>query len=447
MAALDGLDVTAAGVEGAGEAGWSPRLSPGDRVHTRVYRDPVIFAQEMARVWSRVWVYVGHASEVAEPGDYVRRQLGPQPVVLVRDEDGVVRVLVNRCPHRGNLVCQYDRGNTQFFRCAYHGWTFRCDGDLLGVTYRKGFEQWQLDEMGGMLRVPRVDAYRGFVFASLAADGPPLVEQLGPAASRLDEFVDLAPDGEVLMTAGVQKSLYRGNWKLWAENSVDNYHANFVHASQAALDPALKRTMSRVSAQDSTALVRELGVGNAELDFRPELRRLGNLLNTGIAQGAPEADQQEYVRLVHRRLGEERASALLQQGPPHAFIFPNLFVLQQDARVVQPVSPELSYVYNYPALLKGAPESVNVSRLRRHENAYGPAGNVLSDDLDVFARNQRSFADGETGAWLRLDRGTHRLRTDEEGREIGHITDELGQRSFWRAYNHWMALADGPAAT
>lgn len=439
MAAVDSIDDPRA-VPGTAGAGWTPALTPEGLVHTRVYLDPVIFAQELRRIWSRVWVYVGHDSEIAEPGDYVRRQLGPQPVVLVRDEDGEVGVLVNRCPHRGNLVCQLERGNAQFFRCAYHGWTFKCDGGLLGVTYRKGFRDDQLDELGGMPRVPRVASYRGFVFASLATDGMPLSEQLGPVASRLDEFVDLAPDGEVLLTAGVQKSLYRGNWKLWSENSVDNYHANFVHASQAALDPALKRTMARVSSQDSTALVRELGEGNAELDFRPELRRLGMLLNTGIAQGAPEEDQAAYVRAVHRRLGRERAEALLQQGPPHAFIFPNLFVLQQDARVVQPVAPDRSYVFNYPALLKGAPASVNVSRLRRHENAYGPAGNVLSDDLDVFTRNQRSFADGETGAWLRLERGLHRVRTDDDGRQVGHITDELGQRSFWRAYNRWMSL-------
>ncbi len=99
-----------------------------DRVHGRLYYDPTIFQEEVEKIWHRQWVYVGHESEVAEPGDYVTRQLGLQPAIITRDKEGEIWVLLNRCMHRGNLVCQSERGNTQEFRCIYHGWTVQPQG-------------------------------------------------------------------------------------------------------------------------------------------------------------------------------------------------------------------------------------------------------------------------------------------------------------------------------
>ncbi len=85
-------------------------LASGARVHGSLYRDPDIFARELEAIWHKVWVYIGHASEVKRPGDYVRRQIGAQPVLMIRDDDGGIKVLFNRCRHRGNLVCARDRG-------------------------------------------------------------------------------------------------------------------------------------------------------------------------------------------------------------------------------------------------------------------------------------------------------------------------------------------------
>ena len=101
------------------------RLVKVDRVHGSLYTDPRIFADELTRIWYRTWVYVGHVSEIRQPGDYVRKSIGLQDVIMTRGADGGVHLLLNRCAHRANLVCAADRGNAKSFRCPYHGWTYR----------------------------------------------------------------------------------------------------------------------------------------------------------------------------------------------------------------------------------------------------------------------------------------------------------------------------------
>jgi len=76
-----------------------------DRVHRSVYTDPAIFDLEMRNIWERTWVYCGHESQVPQVGDYHTLQIGRQPMVMVRQKDGSVRVLYNRCPHRGVQLC------------------------------------------------------------------------------------------------------------------------------------------------------------------------------------------------------------------------------------------------------------------------------------------------------------------------------------------------------
>ena len=94
-------------------------LVEDDRVHGRVYTDPAIFEEEIDKIFSRGWVYVGHASEIPRPGDFRVTDIGRQSVIMVRADDGQVQLLMNRCAHRANAVCQVERGNAKMFRCAY----------------------------------------------------------------------------------------------------------------------------------------------------------------------------------------------------------------------------------------------------------------------------------------------------------------------------------------
>jgi hypothetical protein len=99
-----------------------------------------------------------------------------------------------------------------------------------------------------------------------------------------------------------------------------------------------------------------------------------------------------------------------------------------------------SIIYQYVVLLKGAPPEINTLRLRRHEYAYGPAGKILPDDMDIFERNQIAL-EARGNEWVNLNRGLHRVHQDENGLPVGHPTDELPQRAIWRHYKSLMTRA------
>jgi len=116
----------------------SANVQPG-RVHRQIYTDPAIFELELERIFGVAWIYVGHESQVKNPGDYFRSFIGRKRVVLVRDAGGAIHVIHNQCAHRGSLVVANDKGNAGEFQCCYHGWTYHLDGRLKAVPLQHGY--------------------------------------------------------------------------------------------------------------------------------------------------------------------------------------------------------------------------------------------------------------------------------------------------------------------
>ncbi len=413
------------------------------RVHSRVYTDPGVFELEIERIFSRVWVFVGHESEVPNPGDYRMRTIGRTPVLLVRGADRAVRVLVNRCRHRGSQVCETESGNTKFFQCWFHGWTYDTAGALAGVpgedAYGAGFSKKDM----GLSPVPRVDSHRGFVFASLAHRGESLSDYLGHAAGMIDLMIDASPTGTILADGGMHKTEYFGNWKLVG---MDGYHPHYVHATVFASmrrnpEAGIGATHREDPFEDSARTrTRDFGHGHTMLDFRAhrinhyEMHREFIMKSPGGAQ---------YIEAMHKAHGEARARLLIALGgDPHVGIFPNLQLINNQIRIVTPLAPDRTQVNMIAVRLGGVSDEMNITRLRQHESFYGPAGAGSPDDAEIFERVQRGMG-AEVNPWIDLSRGMEREIIDTDGSIVGLISDEVPQRGMMR---YWSELMTGESA-
>src|SRR5262249_20642869 len=123
-------------------------------------------------------------------------------------------------------------GNALTFSCPFHGWAFRCNGELAGIPYREAYApEFLRDTDLGLGKVPRLGRYRGFVFVSLAATGVAFEDFMRPLKRGIDNLLDRAPEGELIADNGVHRYAYKGNWKHQIENGIDEYHPPFSHAS------------------------------------------------------------------------------------------------------------------------------------------------------------------------------------------------------------------------
>jgi len=135
----------------------------------------------------------------------VTRRIGRRPVIVCRTSDDRLVVLLNRCTHRGALVCRQDHGNASRFICGYHAWAFGNDGSCTGVPLRQAYgEDFKLSDQN-LGRAPRVESYRGFIFASLNRALPPLVEHLAGARRYLDDWLDRNGGQPVLLRASAHR--------------------------------------------------------------------------------------------------------------------------------------------------------------------------------------------------------------------------------------------------
>lgn len=188
-----------------------------------------VYQRELHEIFGRSWVFVGHESELPEPGDYMTRLMGSEPVIVSRTEDTSLRVMLNSCTHRGTQVCKIAFGNSTTFRCGYHGWLFGHDGRLKGVPGKKALygKDFELGRLG--LRQARVESRHGLIFATWDEDALSLEDSLGEFIWYFDALFGWFPGG-MEVYGGIRRANVRGNWKLHAENMCgDGYHLKVSH--------------------------------------------------------------------------------------------------------------------------------------------------------------------------------------------------------------------------
>jgi hypothetical protein len=217
------------------------------------------------------------------------------------------------------------------------------------------------------------------------------------------------------------------NWKMWAESDLDGYHLGRLHASLWQTVPGSQYEAAVLAGEDIvTATTRDRGNGHVELEFwRGYDKELAWL-------GVTRERVADYVDALIARHGAERAEELLWRGPPHALIFPNLFLGEMNLAIIEPVAVDVTVHHHTPLTLAGVSKDFNVRVLRQSEAAMGPAGFLLPDDAAAAERQQIAF--GHNGGWMDLSRGTARETVDERGHRVSHVSDEVTTRGFWR---HW----------
>lgn len=424
-----------------------------DSIHKSVYTDPALYQLEMERIYGRAWIYVGHDSQVPNPGDFHATRIGDQDVVMVRASDRKVYVLYNRCPHKGAQLVPEGCGNTgKFFRCPYHAWTFKLDGTHLAAPLRAGFEGTCYDPKHpdfSMRKLARVESYRGFVFASQAADGPSLKDFLGGVISSIDNLCDRSPVGEVEVAGGVFRVWQNSNWKVFYENLHDTMHAQVTHES------------SVVAARDQAKAMGEMPLelhimdGNGEpYEFWEKLDLCAYDNGHGYMEGIfnPGAAERDPVMRAHAEVleaayGPERTREILGMNRHNTIIYGSgsPHTVFQQFRVIRPVAVDRTMIEIQTFRLKGAPEAVFRRSLMYANVINSPSSNVMADDVELYARCQQGNQTGG-GEWVSLHRYVGTDREIEGGMVSTNGTSELPMRNQFRAWKQYMTAPEASHA-
>jgi p-cumate 2,3-dioxygenase alpha subunit len=416
-----------AAAESAIEVDGAKRLF---RVSRSTYTDPQLFEAEMDAIFARCWLFVGHDSELAKPGDFLTRKVAKRPVIFLRDKDGRVRCFLNVCPHRGAQVCRHRAGNAKAFSCLYHGWTFENTGHCIRIAeptlYAPDFNDGGRNDLAP---VPRFEEYRGFWFLNYDRAACGLAEYLGNAREYIDRVVDQSEQG-LKVVGEVQEYSMRANWKMLAENSTDILHVEALHPTYLDLIRTNSGGQITRGRMDGESI--DLGNGHAVVEREATYGRpIAQWISIWGDEAKVEIDA-IYARLVSR-FGEERANKMARYSR-NLLVFPNLVIndiMSLTVRTFQPVAVDYMEVSAWaiaPAEEVGKPAMGR--RLSNFLEFLGPGGFATPDDVEALESCQRAFGAWREAAWNDLSMGFGATPDDLRG----ETKAEVPQRAFWRGW-------------
>jgi len=404
---------------------------PGDGltdVPYEVYVNADQYALENERVFKGpTWNYLCLDVEIPEPGDFVVSGIGEMTIIVVRNLDGGVNAMVNRCAHRGAMLCLKRRGNARKFSCVYHAWSYDLDGNLTNVAFAKGIKgeggmAEDFDRRDHSLRRLRVAEYCGLIFGSFDTDAPPIADYLGPAIRPHVERVLSRP----VRVLGRNTQVLPSNWKLYMENVKDSYHASILHLFFTTF------RLNRLT-QKGAIVVDESGGNHVSYSMID-----GDMDNSVYDTDKVRSDSASVhlkdpsLLTGYDEFGDGITLQILS-------VFPG-FVLQQirnaiAVRQILPCGPgrtELVWTY-----LGFADDDAAMTEHRLKQcNLVGPAGYISMEDGAVGDFVQRGIK-GVSEDTSVVMMGGHEANSDPS-----RVT-ESSVRGFWKKYR---ALMEGPTA-
>jgi phenylpropionate dioxygenase-like ring-hydroxylating dioxygenase large terminal subunit len=370
--------------------------------------DPELYQIEMEKIFTRVWLMLGHESEIPKSGDYVVRNMGEDEVIVARDRQGEIHVSLNVCPHRGMHICTAEQGNSQAHKCIYHGWTFRPDGSFIGAPIEKEKMHGEIlskEQLG--LKKARVQIFHGFVYATWDHDAAPLEEQLGDMKFYYDIMFGKTHGGmEVL--GPPQRLTVHANWKTAGEQAAcDGFHTLTLHRSQIDIGnfggegdskddsaPAMyginvcdKGNALRCISADSTF---RMLIGQGDLEGLSQAERLERMPPPGIYTEQHKKDMLE-------RLSDEQLHVASVAPPQVGNMFPNLNLLYIYAplpngtlgsgyvvHAINPKGPDKFQWLTWFLCEKGTPEEIKDIMRAVAVQTGGTSGLIEQDDTDTW---------------------------------------------------------------
>ncbi|MGQ0803500.1 MAG: aromatic ring-hydroxylating oxygenase subunit alpha [Actinomycetota bacterium] len=422
---------------------WKAEADSLTNVDRRFFVDDDLFTRELERVFARCWEFVAHESEVPEVGSYVTRTMGRDSVIVIRDDAGAVRVMLNSCTHRGTQLCKTPIGNASSFRCGYHGWTFNNNGDLFAVPRlsESYAPTWKKSDHG--LVQARVEVFHGLVFATWNHEGPDLVAYLGDMAWYLEAMMSMAPGGfEVI--APPQRYIQDANWKFPVENDGgDGYHLPVAHGTMFDLD------IFGTQAGNTAGHVVQTKEGHV-------LRR--QYLRDEFPEPPYFGYPADTWATITKGLTAEQAAFVAKNTVIHGTVFPNsafvvaAFPTTGDPgdeevsiytwRVHRPLTPHTAEVVYWLFVARGMSDAWKRASYKTQVRIFSGAAFFEADDYENFARIDRA-SDGARGRETPFNYTLGLDAPDETngngvwpgpGSVQARDVSEANQRAFYRRY-------------
>ena len=397
------------------------------RVPYRLYHDAEVYEREQERIFrGPVWSFLALEAEIPNPGDFRATWVGDTPVIVNRDEKGALRAFVNRCAHRGALVRRELSGNAERHICLYHQWCYGLDGSLNAIPFRRGIRgkggmDPDFDMAAHALNPLRVGTVNGAVFGTLADDAEPLEDYLGaPVIAQLRRLFD-----RPVKVLGYNRQRIRGNWKLYAENTRDNYHASLLHEFLVTF-----------------GLDRSTQVGGVRMDQRHR---------HSITWAEAGSDDDELVRQAYGGAGVRNDYLSLQEPDLVAFqpehgdrlniaitsVFPSsVFVQISNSLAVRQIrSRGIDEVEVFQTMFgyEDDPPEMTLHRVRQ-ANLVGPAGLVSMEDGEAIEVTHRASRPDPLRSTV-IELGGGGVISDRDYR-----VHDVPLRGFWSYYAELLGI-------
>lgn len=418
-----------------------------DQVHRDLYLSDELFALEQEHFFANTWNYVGHDSQLPNAGDYIRAEIAGQPLMAVRQSDRSVRVMMNRCAHKGSRLVTAQCGNTgKFFRCPYHAWTYKTDGSLLSIPLKNGYEGTQLSECEaskGLTQVRHVRLYRGFIFVKLNDAGPDFDEYFGDSLSSIDNMADRSPEGELEIAGGCLRFMHQCNWKMFIENLNDTMHPMVAHESSAGTAKTI--WADKPAEAPKPMAIEQFVPFMSDYKFFEDMgvRVFDNghsFSGVHYSIHSKYSAIPEYDAAMKAAYGDERTAQILGLARHNTVYYPNLTIKGaiQSIRVVKPIAADKTLIESWTFRLKGAPPQLLERTCMYNRLINSPFSIVGHDDLQAY-RGAQAGLRASGNEWVSLHRNFDSAEIGQ--REVTtNGTSEISMRNQYRAWLKYMTL-------